>query len=164
MTAITLSLALVTRWLKGRSDRHARPGVTLIKATSIGIALSGVFTTAAVSQTSPLIAIFVDGSSSDTVGEEVIYYLKQDVIQSSQYHLVYSQNQSAFTIAIVTVEDYPENPGTSTAYSVVLVGSSNSVFFMHWVAACGANRVQECAASILAGVGAEIDSLRPAQN
>ena len=106
------------------------------------------------------LSIYVDANSSDMIGQQVIYYLKQDIISSSQFRIAYVPKQSDYEISMVTLEDsHTYNSELSTAYSAVFVRGT-ILYIDNLVGICGSFNVKSCAASILASFGHDVDSLR----
>ena len=106
------------------------------------------------------VSIYVNAAPKDYLGQQLVYDLKQDVIASAEFHLIYSQSQALYSISIVTISD-AQHDGTeySTAYSAVLIAKPD-VFVDNQVGICGADRIQSCAANIISGLGGDIDTLR----
>lgn len=138
---------------------HER-GDYAMKIITFAIALLIMSFGAAAAQPSPLLPLFVEVTSSDPVGEQVAYYLRDDIARSSRYHLVYRKDASGFTVRLVTMDENRNDPGQATVYAVALTFSPTDGYLDVWVGDCGSERTKECAADILAGVSGDIDSLR----
>jgi hypothetical protein len=106
------------------------------------------------------IPIYVQSTSSDQIGQQVVYYLKQDIASSSQFRLVYAQPQASFTINIVTMSTGPSNNMEySAAYSATLIEGADA-YVTNYVGVCGSARIASCASNIISGFGGVIDQLR----
>lgn len=96
-------------------------------------------------------SIYIDATSKDSVGLQLVSELREKVSQSSQHKLVYSKDDAGFVIEIVTMENAPN---ASTMYSAVLTmtpfdGKGGFDYFMtNSVGVCGLDRVKSCASGI----------------
>lgn len=106
------------------------------------------------------VPILVSATSNDELGRQLVYFLKQDIVRSAEFKLVYTMGQASYVIGIVSIPSY-KNGDTewSTAYSGVLIGSSG-FFFTQEVGVCGRNNIRSCAATLLADFGYLIDKGR----
>ncbi|MGE5563421.1 MAG: hypothetical protein ACM3ZV_08930 [Bacillota bacterium] len=114
-----------------------------LSAAAIAISWSGVSSAA---------SIMVSSTSDDAVGQSLIYYLKDDISRSSMHRLVYTEDDAAFVIRIVTLK---ENEGRSAAYAAVLtMPQIDKKGFNYYVSSqvgyCGADVTERCASDILA--------------
>lgn len=66
------------------------------------------------------IPVEVLNTSNDTVGQRLVYYLKEGIRTSSSMTLTFDE-RVRMQVMVVTLDQDSRNPGYSTAYSVVLV-------------------------------------------
>jgi len=118
------------------------------------------------------INVSVDATSSDVVGQQFVYELREALGSSSHLASAATEDEPFFQLKIVTLDPYSNLPGSAqsaTVYSVVLTGQAfnggqSKYFLDQWVGTCGGNFVHQCAARILASADAEmtpiIESIR----
>lgn len=107
--------------------------------------------------------IEVSATSNDTVGNTLVYQIKQQIIASQSLY-EYDGSKPHFQLEVVTLDQFPSAPGTSTTYSYTLVfytgSNSLSYFLTSGVGYCGTYRVSECATSIVAAASNSIDEIQ----
>jgi hypothetical protein len=137
--------------------------MNLVKCTLLMFILSTAFVPGAAFSQSKKIAVYIEATSPDSVGQQLVYEMREKIDSSSHLAEADSDAKSFFQLRIVTLD-----PGTTggygqqfTVYSVVLTGTPldgrSGLFYLdQWVGTCGSTRVTECAAQIIAGADADM--------
>jgi hypothetical protein len=96
--------------------------------------------------------IMIESKSDDTVGQNVVYNLRNQISRSSVHKLVYSRDDAGFVISIVTL---PDSDGSTIYSAALLMPPFNKKGFDYYinglVGSCGSRVVENCAANILSG-------------
>jgi len=95
--------------------------------------------------------VMVTSTADDTVGQSIVYSLRDQINRSSLYKVAYTREDSGFIIQIVTI---PENDGRTAAYSAVLTmppldKKGFDYYITSVVGYCGADVTNTCASRIL---------------
>ena len=111
----------------------------------------------------------VVATASDSVGSQLVYQIKEDLRKSSSLQLTFSDTELRLQAQIVTLEQYPNSPGASTVYSVVLTlmvpNQSLPFYLTQYTGYCGASAVNSCADTVVSKISEASDSmLRAAAN
>lgn len=113
------------------------------------------------------VPIYVSVTANDSVGQQLVYEIREQLSASNQLSSTLTDSDSAFQIKAVTLDPYRSSDGgssSSTVYSLVLTmhDANNrqlSIFVDEWVGTCPAVQVQSCAASIVANVGNDVQTV-----
>jgi|SRR6185295_7462574 len=97
--------------------------------------------------------IMVVSTSSDTVGQSIVYNLRNQISRSSVYKVAYTRDDAGFVISVVTV---PGVEGRTAAYSAVLTmppldKKGYDYYVTSVVGYCGSEATERCASNILSG-------------
>lgn len=110
----------------------------------------------------PQMPVAIAATTNDSVGSQLVYFVKQDLQASKSLTLTLGTGYR-IQLEIVTIEQYPNNPGISTVYSVVItwINPKNPfpLFLNSYVGYCGASRVRNCAQNIVAKTSEQSDEL-----
>lgn len=102
--------------------------------------------------------VAVDHTGDDSVGMQLAYRVREEIGKSSRLTLGSASNYG-WKIVLVTVGD-----SKKTSYSMSLVLKDNSGGFDDFVTSivgiCGADRVESCARSIVAGIDVPMQQYR----
>lgn len=101
--------------------------------------------------------IMIQAKADDTVGQSIVYNLRNQIARSALHKLVYTRDDAGFIINIVTVA----GTGGESAYSAVLImpplnGKGFDLFVNSFAGICGSAATEACAASILSGMDGEM--------
>jgi hypothetical protein len=107
--------------------------------------------------------IEVAHTGDDTVGKKLVYFLKESIQASSSMHLYTSDDSLRIQLSIVTLEDNPKNPGSSSVYSVTWLWNNEQTLWPYYLTSsvgyCGSDRVKSCAESLTAGTYEEAEKI-----
>jgi hypothetical protein len=119
----------------------------------IAFLLLSCFLCTAVWSAEPSISVKLDVNADDSVGQRLVYRIKEGFRRSSRFNLV-EQHRFGLQLSIVTLEGYKDSPGSATVYSVVWAWNNSEqpfpFFLTSSVGRCGSKRVQECAEDLIA--------------
>jgi hypothetical protein len=106
-------------------------------------------------------SIQVTSTSEDTVGQSIVYNLRNKIAASSLHKVAYTRDTAGFVIVIVTLKD---NNGRTSIYSASLLmppfdKKGYDYFITSAVGTCGADVTEACAASILSTFDDEITEI-----
>ncbi|MDD3582155.1 MAG: hypothetical protein PHW74_14205 [Desulfobacca sp.] len=97
-------------------------------------------------------------SGDDSVGQRLVYRIKEEIRQSSSLRLTKS-DEPRILVSIVTLEKDELYPGRSTIYSMVIRAEIDEEYYLNqFVGFCGVKRIKDVAEEIIA----EIDKLEKA--
>lgn len=118
----------------------------------------GFITTALMhSSTSAAATIMVESKSDDTVGQSIVYNLRNKIASSSIHKLVYNKDDAGFVISIVTL---PESDGRSVYSAVLSIPPFDKkgldYYVQNLVGYCGSGVTESCAGNILSGFDQDI--------
>jgi hypothetical protein len=110
-----------------------------------------------------LMQVEVSATTSDTVGQRLVFALKEGIRRSSSLALSFDQSKPRIQVNVVTLDQSTSTPGNSTVYAVVILWNNPAQLFpfylTQYVGHCGSSRVVECADGLVAGVSEQSDSL-----
>jgi hypothetical protein len=119
----------------------------------IAFLLLSYFLCTAVWSAEPPISVKLEASGDDSVGQRLVYRIKEGLRRSSRFDLV-EQHSFGLEISIVTVEGVRDNPGNSTVFSVIWVWNNLEQPYPFYITSevgyCGSKRIQECAEGLVA--------------
>lgn len=104
--------------------------------------------------------IYVGVTSEDTVGQTLVYEIREKISKSQRHNLVSSPKDAAFKLSVVTLRGDGQ-----TVYSISLLMRNFQTegffdfFVTSWVGYCGSRAIESCAANIVAGVDTEIEPI-----
>jgi hypothetical protein len=105
----------------------------------------------------------INSTSNDTVGQRLVYYLKEGIRSSSSLGISFDQKQARLQVNVVTLDQDTRIPGYSTVYSVVILWNNPEKPFPFYlnqlVGYCGSGRVRECADGLVANVSEQADNI-----
>lgn len=106
-------------------------------------------------------SILVESTSKDSVGQSLVYRLKNRIGASSIHKLVYGREDAGFVINIVTLEN---NNGRQTSYAAVLLmppidRKGFDYYVTSQVGFCGSDVTESCAEGILASFDDDISEI-----
>lgn len=98
--------------------------------------------------------IFIDSTAKDTVGQSLVYQLRNKIASSSLHSIVYRQADAGFVIHLTTL--HHEDRSLQTVYSAVLTMPSLSdndteIYITSQTGYCGSDVIGKCADGILSG-------------
>lgn len=110
------------------------------------------------------VPIYISATAHDSVGEQLVYEIREQLSASNQMSVALTDADSAFQLKFVTLDPYGSTDtgaAVATVYSLVLTmhdptNHSLNVFIDEWVGTCPSVQVQGCATSILAGTNSDI--------
>jgi hypothetical protein len=94
-------------------------------------------------------ALFVNAHADETLGQQLIYTLKESILRSASFELAAAEKDAVLVVYVQTVEVVK---GRAIAFSVVLV--ANGFYLSSMVGSCPGPDIAAC----IPGVLAEIDS------
>lgn len=96
--------------------------------------------------------IMVDSTSQDSVGQSIVYNLRNQIAKSSLHKIVYSKADAGFVISIVTLK---ETDGVSVYSAALLVPPFDKKGWDYYITSqvgyCGSTVTESCASRILSG-------------
>ncbi|GAA3720573.1 hypothetical protein GCM10022421_31040 [Oceanisphaera sediminis] len=102
-------------------------------------------------------------SGSDSVGNRLIYKIKEKIRSSSSMGLTFDQTKLRMQARISTLDQNTQNPGYSTAYSMVITWSNPDTplpyYLNHFTGYCGSTRVDSCASDVVAALSKQSDEI-----
>ena len=104
----------------------------------------------------------VTSNAKDMVGSQLVYAVKENIRRSDSMKLTYSDKSYRLHVRFVTLDPSTNQSGYSTIYSLVITfDNPNSIplYLTSEVGTCGANRVNECAGSLVADISQESDAV-----
>ena len=105
----------------------------------------------------------VISTADDPVGRQLVYAVKEKIRQSSSMEITFDSTETRMQTYMVTMDQYRDNPGVSTVYSVVVTWNNPEqpfpFFLTQYTGYCGASKVESCAADVVAGVSEQSDSV-----
>jgi len=108
-------------------------------------------------------SIMVTSTSEDTVGQSIVYNLRNKIAQSSLHKIVYTREQAGFIIAIVTLK---QDDGSAAYSAVLLMPPFDKKGFDYYVTSivgyCGSNVTERCGANILASFDQDMTDISTA--
>lgn len=110
------------------------------------------------------IAVYVNATSNDIVGEQFVYQLREQLSASGQLSNALTEHDSFFQLKVVTLDPFGSTDAgaaTSTVYSIVLTGrnfdnSGAQTYIDQWVGTCNVATVRSCAAGIVAAADSDM--------
>lgn len=133
----------------------------------LGLAVTAASSLASAYAQTARVPIYLSITAYDTVGQQLVYEIREQLNSSNQLSSTLTDSDSAFQIKVVTLDPYRSTDGgssNSTVYSLVLTmhdpnNRKLSVFVDEWVGTCNALQVQSCAASMVADVGNDVQTV-----
>jgi hypothetical protein len=117
--------------------------------------------TCALGQTTPKTKIYVSCTCDDPIGAQYATALRDAIARSPRYTLASASVEGAgkdktynWTLSIVSIDDTPATPGTSTAISVVL--QIGIIITSQRIQVCGYSAVDRCAAAAMANLDSDL--------
>ena len=105
----------------------------------------------------------IEANAQDMAGSRLVYAIKERLRASSTMEQTFVQSKMRLKLNIVTMDRGLESTGLATIYSAAIVLSipdQTDMFLTHYVGDCGINRLAGCADYIIAGMDAQLDSLK----
>lgn len=97
----------------------------------------------------------VVNTGSDSVGQRLVYFLKEGIRKSSSMTLTLD-DRSRMQVHFASLDPDSRSPGRASAYSVVVAWKNPQqhipLFLSHFVGYCGGAGVRECADSMVANI------------
>jgi len=104
----------------------------------------------------------VSHSGIDIVGGRLAFAIKERIRKSESLQLSYSQ-ELRIVIILITLDQYKDQPGTSSCYSFTLCLDDPNQLFRYYITSsvgyCGSSRVDEVAEGFVADTDKEIERL-----
>jgi hypothetical protein len=105
----------------------------------------------------------IGGTTPDTVGQRLVYALKEGIRTSSSLDLTFASNQPRLQVKVVTLDTDMKGTGYSTTYSAVILWNNPKniapFYLTQYVGYCGSSRVVECASGLVANVSEQSDEM-----
>ena len=105
----------------------------------------------------------VVSTTDDQVGKRLVYALKEQIRQSTSLQISLDDSELGMQANLVTLEQYPDSPGTATVYSLVLTWNNPEQPFpfmlTQYTGYCGSSRVESCAKTLVAEISDQSDKL-----
>jgi hypothetical protein len=110
------------------------------------------------SHPAPAASIFIESTSTDPVGQSIIYNLRNEIARSSIHKVVYSRNDAGFVINVITLK---QHDGASSVYSATLLmppfdNQGLDYYITGIVGFCGSSVTRDCGSGILASFDNDI--------
>lgn len=102
-------------------------------------------------------------TANDPVGSQLVYAIKEKIRQSSSLELSLDSSVLRMQAQIVTLDQYPQSPGISTVYSVVLTWNNPEqplpFYLTQYTGYCGSQAVDSCADTVVAKISDQSDQI-----
>jgi hypothetical protein len=107
--------------------------------------------------------IDVEHTGDDIVGSNLAYLVKEDIRKSVSLEISFNSKQARMQVDVNTLDRNPQTPGLATVYAVDILWINPTQVFPLYITSnvgyCGADKVQECAMSIVAEISEQSDNI-----
>lgn len=137
---------------------------------ALAVVTAGLFSAASAQDTEQRIAVYFSSEAEDSIGRQLSFEIIERLRRSAGLTLANSISEARFVIRFLTMDPRrnDQNAGISTQYAAVYniftfhtQENSIEMYLSHTMGACGANRVQSCALSIVASFDETVTPWRP---
>jgi hypothetical protein len=113
------------------------------------------------SSASSAATIMVQATSNDSVGQSIVYNLRNEIARSALHTVVYDKKDAGFVINIITLK---QDDGRSSVYAASLLmppfdNKGFDYYITGVVGVCGSSVTKDCGPSILASFDSDISEI-----
>jgi hypothetical protein len=128
-----------------------------MKAILIGLAL--IITAAPASAQTKKIPVFVDATTSTTLGNTLAYTLREQLRSSQTYEVVLKRVDAVFVISLVSI-DITADLSVASSIALAIENDNGYDYLMdHWITTTGSERVGKSVTDIIASIDKDVQAL-----